>query len=115
MIYGIGVDIVNIDRFKRAVERWGERLQKRLFTQEELSYCLRMSHPERHLAVRFAAKEALFKALGGPLPFKNVEVTREASGRPVLSVAGLQADYRFNVSMSHEREFCVAHVVVEKF
>jgi holo-[acyl-carrier protein] synthase len=115
MIYGIGVDIVNIGRFKRAVERWGERLQRRLFTDGELSYCLAKSHPERHLAVRFAAKEALFKALGGSLPFKNVEVTREASGRPTLNVAGLQDEYRINVSMSHEREFCVAHVVVEKF
>jgi holo-[acyl-carrier protein] synthase len=115
MIYGIGIDIVNIVRFKKAIERWGERLERRLFTDGELRYCLGRSHPERHLAVRFAAKEALFKALGGPLPFRNVEITRGQSGRPAVRVAGLQEGYRFNISISHEREFGVAQVVVERF
>jgi holo-[acyl-carrier protein] synthase len=114
MIYGIGIDVVNIGRFKKAVERWGTRLEKRLFTDGELRYCLGQTHPERHLAVRFAAKEALFKALGTSLPFRNVEITRESSGRPAVKVAGLPDHYRFNISMSHERDFGVAQVVVEK-
>jgi holo-[acyl-carrier protein] synthase len=114
MIYGIGIDIVSIGRFKKAVERWGARLEKRLFTDGELSYCLGQTHPERHLAARFAAKEALFKALGGPLPFQNVEITRGSSGRPEVKVAGIQDEYRFNISMSHEREYCVAQVIIER-
>jgi holo-[acyl-carrier protein] synthase len=114
MIYGIGIDIVSIGRFKKAVERWGARLEKRLFTDGELSYCLGQTHPARHLAARFAAKEALFKALGGPLPFQNVEITRGSSGRPEVKVAGIQDEYRFNISMSHEREYCVAQVIIER-
>ena len=71
-VMGLGVDLVLVPRFKKALDRWGERLTRRLFTAEELGYCLSRSRPEIHLAARFAAKEAFLKALGtGRYSFRN--------------------------------------------
>ncbi|MCZ7626892.1 MAG: holo-ACP synthase [Candidatus Methylomirabilis sp.] len=63
MVIGIGIDLVQIDRFERAVARYGARLLDRLFTPSERAHIRRYRSPGRHLAVRFAAKEAAFKAL----------------------------------------------------
>lgn len=114
MIYGIGIDIVDVERFKRALDRWGERFRRRFFNTEELEYCLGRRRPEVHLAARFAAKEAVIKALGNPVPLKNIEILRDPSGKPLVKVAGLSEDYRFHVSITHEKKFCVAQVVVER-
>ena len=64
MIIGTGIDIVEISRIRRAVERHGDRFLKRVFTADEREYCLARRFPEQHLAARFAVKEAALKALG---------------------------------------------------
>ena len=84
MIHGIGIDTVEISRFKRALDRWGDRLKTRLFTPGELAYCLGQRSPERHLSARFAAKVSFFKALGRPLAFRDVEVSRDPAGAPSI-------------------------------
>lgn len=117
MLYGIGIDLVEIPRFKKAMERWGEDLYARLFTRDELSYCMRQRYPEQHLAARFAGKMSFFKAVGARLPFKSVEVLRDASGRPYIKVAqgsGLDAGLRFNISISHFGDLSIAETLVEK-
>ncbi len=114
MIRGIGIDIVSIVRFDKALKRWGRRFSERLFTKGELDYCMRHKDPARPMAVRFAAKEALMKALGGALKFKDIEVVREKSGRPILNVKGGSNGYKYHLSLSHEKEYGVAHVVVEE-
>lgn len=63
MIVGIGTDIVEISRIKNAVAKWGERFLRKIFTENEISYCYKKKDPFPHLAVRFAAKEAVIKAL----------------------------------------------------
>ncbi|MBI5286354.1 MAG: holo-ACP synthase, partial [Deltaproteobacteria bacterium] len=88
MIHGIGIDIVHIPRFKKALERWGDNLKRRVFTSEELDYCSAKGFPEQHLAVRFAAKEAFFKAIGKGLRFRDLEVLHDGKGRPVIKVRG---------------------------
>ena len=90
MIYGIGIDIDRIERMKQVVEKWGQRFLQRVFTTEELSYCLQKSNPYLSLAVRFAAKEAMIKAIGSVIPvsFIDIEVIRINTGRPVLKVCG---------------------------
>lgn len=113
MIYGIGIEIVDIGRFKSAMERRGEKFYKRLFTERELAYCLRHKRPEVHLAARFAGKVSLFKALGRRLKFRDVEILREDGGAPVLKVRGLGAAYKLNISISHTEGFAVAETVVE--
>ncbi|HXF96542.1 MAG TPA: holo-ACP synthase, partial [Gemmatimonadales bacterium] len=92
MIVGVGVDLVDVARFRRALETWGERLTRRLFAESELADCRGRSRPAEGLAGRFAAKEAFLKALGtglaGGLRWREVVVARDAQGRPRLELAG---------------------------
>ena len=94
MITGLGVDIVEIDRMRDALER-RPRMKERLFSAEERAYCDKRSRPEVHYALRFAAKEAVLKALGtgfSGMRFTDVEVIRENSGRPVPRLSGKAAE-----------------------
>ena len=91
MIKGVGVDLAQITRLRRAVERWDERFLRRVFTEAEIAYCRRRRDPIPHLAARFAAKEAVMKALGvglGAFAFHDVEVVRAPSGQPMLELRG---------------------------
>lgn len=95
MITGLGVDIVEIDRMREAIER-RPRIKERLFSEEERRYCEKRSKPEVHYALRFAAKEAVLKALGtgfSGMRFTDVEVVREVNGRPVPRLSGRAAEY----------------------
>jgi holo-[acyl-carrier protein] synthase len=90
-ISGLGVDIVEIERMRRALERH-PRMRERLFSEEERTYCDSRARPEIHYAMRFAAKEAVLKALGmgfsGGIRFTDVEVVRDERGRPVPRLSG---------------------------
>ncbi len=123
MIYGVGIDIVNIDRMKKIIEKWGRRFLERVFTENEISYCYGKKEPHLSFAVRFAAKEALIKALGSVslVSLKDIEVVSAESGKPLLRFAGtiekvLQEKLikRVHISLSHEHEYGVACVVLEK-
>jgi holo-[acyl-carrier protein] synthase len=95
MITGLGVDIVEIERMREAIER-RPRIKERLFSEQERRYCDKRSKPEVHYALRFAAKEAVLKALGtgfSGMRFTDVEVVREANGRPVPKLSGRAAEY----------------------
>ena len=122
MIRGIGVDIVKVDRIEQAVERWGYRFLKRIFTAAEIERCQQRARPAQCLALRFAAKEAFAKALGlgmrKGLRWRDIEVVRESVGRVhiVLSggarqVAGKLRIVRIHVSLSHTRAYAAAHAV----
>ncbi len=122
MIVGIGVDIVEIDRFKGLTERWGEHFLKKIFTQREIDYCLSKKNPHQHLAGRFAAKEAVSKAIStgwsGVFRWKDVEILNENDGKPVV-VLHNQLKEKFNscllhVSISHSLNYAVSFVLVEK-
>jgi holo-[acyl-carrier protein] synthase len=113
----VGVDLIEIARLERALERH-PRLAERVFTPSELSYAGERRRPGRHLAARFAAKEAAVKALGvGPLGLRDVEVV--AGPPPRLRLGGRAADAarargaELEVSLSHSREMAVAVVVAD--
>lgn len=94
MIGGLGVDIVEIDRMREALAR-RPRMRERLFSAEERAYCDARSRPEVHYAMRFAAKEAVLKALGtgfSGMRFTDVEVVRDERGRPVPKLSGRAAE-----------------------
>jgi holo-[acyl-carrier protein] synthase len=94
VITGLGVDIVEIDRMRAALERH-PRMKERLFSAEERRYCDKRNRPEIHYALRFAAKEAVLKALGTGfrgMRFTDVEVMRDPSGRPVPVLKGRAAE-----------------------
>ncbi|MBI5643059.1 MAG: holo-ACP synthase [Deltaproteobacteria bacterium] len=113
MIHGIGIDIVDVVRFKKALLRWGDRLSSRLFTRPEIDYCFSHKRPERHLAARFAGKVSLIKALGKPLSFKDIEITRDNDGRPSIKAAGIEG-LVFNLSITHDGDLSIAETIIEK-
>ncbi len=113
MIHGIGIDLVHVGRFKAAMERRGQRFLKKLFTENELSYCMRQRNPETHLAARFAAKVSLFKAVGRWRSFTDVEITRAAGGRPIVAAKGVSG-LRFSLSISHDGDLSVAEIIAEE-
>lgn len=112
MIEGIGVDIVSIERIKKLYEKFGRKFLERVFTEEEISYSFNHSNPFPHLAARFAAKEAVIKALKRPkgLTLKDIEVKNNSDGSPEVKISGLNK--KIFISISHERKYTVAFVVV---
>jgi len=124
MIVGIGVDVFAVARMARELAKDSRGLREQLFTPEEIAYCEAKHYPAPHYAVRFAAKEALFKALGAAqvngASWREVEVRNERSGQSHLilhgrlqdAAAALHAD-RIFVSLSHTRKWAVANVVLE--
>lgn len=88
MVLGIGTDLVEVDRLKRAWDRTGERFLEKIFTQKELAYCRAFSDPWPHLAARFAAKESVMKALGFYVNPLDIEIVRCGSGAPRVALHG---------------------------
>jgi holo-[acyl-carrier protein] synthase len=124
MITGIGIDVVQNDRIRDSIERFGERFLKRIYTEGEMEYCKNCVHPEIHYAARFAAKEAAFKAIGtgwaAGVKWKDVEVVRLKSGQPELHLHGEALAHatsagakRFFVSLTHDQLVSCAVVVFE--
>lgn len=125
MIVGTGVDLIEIDRVRAAYRKSGERFLKRLYTSGEIQYCLRKKDPSESLAGRFAAKEAVIKAFssgfGGRWKWRDIEVTRETSGKPALKLRGRFEELRvergitrMHLSIAHSKGDAVACVVLEK-
>jgi len=113
MIFGIGIDQVEIDRIRNTCES-NRRFQDRIYTDYELEYCLSKRNPYPHLAARFAAKEALFKALGRRIVWKDVEVMRENSGKPYLKFKNpFDFELISSISLSHDTKFASAIVILE--
>ena len=92
MIYGIGVDLVNIRRMEKVLSRWGTRFMERVFTAREIELCSLRPNSVSALALRFAAKEAFSKAIGlgmrKGIRWRDIEVVHNANGRPDLKVTG---------------------------
>lgn len=122
MIHGIGVDAVDIARFRAALERTPS-MRQRIFVVEELAYVEPHADPAPSLAVRFAAREAVMKAMGvglGAFDFHDVWVRRADSGEPSLCVEGRAAALadergidRWHLSLTHSDSMAVAYVVAE--
>ncbi len=116
MIYGIGIEAIGIERFKKAGERWGERFYKRVFTEGELAYCLKKRSPDTHLSARFAAKISVMKALNRPFGFKDIEVQRDKNGLPTIKLrcAGVVKGVKLKVSITHDAGLSIAEAIAEK-
>jgi holo-[acyl-carrier protein] synthase len=112
MAAAVGIDLIEIERVERALER-RPRLAERLFTERELAYASDRARPGRHLAARFAAKEAVIKALGRPVPPRQIEVV--GARPPTLRLHGAAAeaagDSEIAISLTHSRETAAAVAV----
>ena len=124
MIVGTGVDITEVKRIQAAVERFGDRFLKGVFTTDEVRYCMGKTNAAERLAARFAAKEAGMKAIGTGLrhgiTWHDVEVVRLPGQRPALKFSGKAAESaarlgckRAHLSLSHTADQAIAHVILE--
>ena len=88
ILLGLGADVIEVARIARALERQGERFLARVFSEEERAYCFRMAHPHKHLAARFAAKEAVSKCfttgIGSSLGWRSVSVYHGLRNEPLV-------------------------------
>jgi holo-[acyl-carrier protein] synthase len=123
LIVGVGLDVIPISRIATMLARYGVKLEERLFTPEERAYCRGRGLPEQHFAARFAAKEALVKALGAPagLRWQDVAVLPGPGGAPELHLNGEAARaaqargvVKHHVSLTHAGDIAAAVVVLER-
>ena len=116
MVLATGIDIIEIQRIRQAIERWGDRFLRRIFTPSEINYCRRKNRPELSFAARYAAKEAVLKALGiglkGGLGWTDLEIVNDELGAPMVRpgqrMMDLMGSKRVLISLSHIRELAVA-------
>ena len=124
MILGTGIDIVECLRIAQMIERHGELFITRVFTDHEIEYCSARKAATQHYAGRWAAKEAVLKALGTGwrrgVSWRDIEIRNDKSGAPTVKLRGGARDVmqaaqiaRLHVTISHCRSFAVAYVVAE--
>ena len=123
-VIGIGVDLVECARIQRAIDRFGDRFLDRVFTDGEIEYSMSMKFPARHLAARFAAKEAVSKAfgtgIGKAMGWRDIDVRKKPSGEPFLVFSGPAKQLAERrgvitalVTLSHTEHHAMATIVLE--
>ena len=113
-----GTDIIEIERIKESIKDLGEKFLNRIYTQKEIEYCEnKKGQKYQHYAARFAAKEAIFKAISKELKdkyeigWKDMEILNDEQGRPQVKIRGVQKE-NIDISISHCKEYAVAMVVM---
>jgi len=125
VIVGVGIDIVEIDRLQAALERQGDQLRQRTFSAAEIRYCDQRANKFQHYAARFAAKEALFKAIGTGwmegVTWLDAEVCNQPNGKPKLVLSGRALEeatqlgvIRIWISLTHTNRYAAAQVILER-
>lgn len=125
MISGTGIDIIEISRIKNAVIRWKDSFLRRIFTENEINYSQARKFSYQHLAARFAAKEAVLKAIGDSsihrINLREVEVLNNESGKPFIRLSGEAKKIKEKkkisdiiISMSHTHKLAVANAILIK-
>ena len=125
MIVGTGIDLVNVKRLKKILDRWGGRFTSRFYSQREVKYCSHKAAPAIHFAARFAAKESFLKALGIGIgmgvSLKDIEVVNGPKGKPELvlhhqaeAMLAQQGIRYMHLSLTHTSEQASAMVILEK-
>ena len=125
-IFGIGTDIVNIKRMEKSIKKNGVIFKNKIFSKNEINYCEKKKNPSAFYAKRFAAKEALTKALGTwigkGINIKNIEISNDANGKPFIKLKGKVDEYlkrsirkkKYNIylSLSDDEPWAQATVVI---
>ena len=125
MIFGTGVDIVEVFRMREAIDKWGDNFLGKVFTAREIKYANSKRFSCQHFAARFAAKEAVVKAFGeprkNPIKWTEIEVLNDSEGKPViqfhndaLKLKNKKKIDRVILSMSHSKNYAVANVILLK-
>ena len=119
MVLGVGIDIIEIDRIKESIDKFGDQFLNKVFTKKEIEYSVSKVNKYQHFAARFAAKEAIYKALSSDTNkvcnWQDVEIYNEVNGLPKVKLFGSLKDYlnedkELKISMSHSQNYvtCVA-------
>ena len=125
MILGVGTDIVKVSRIQSSLDRYGERFARRILTAAELNAFLTEKRQAHFLAKRFAAKEAVVKALGtgfrDGIKFSDIHITHDSLGKPDLKYDGNTAQlldkmgvYQSHISLADEHDYAIAFVILER-
>lgn len=125
MILGLGIDIIENHRIDESWQRYGERFLERIYSPEEVAYCLGKANPAPYLAVRFAAKEAFIKALsvkpGSGIGYREITVTGRGKGKKKIALSGLALEAynslganHIHLSLSHSEDFSTAAIILEQ-
>jgi holo-[acyl-carrier protein] synthase len=125
MIFGTGLDIVEIDRIKNTLKKYSPKFEQKIFTSTEIDYCQSQGDPAKHFAARFAVKEAVSKCMGTgireSLGFKDMEVINEKTGKPILVMTGKGKELfeklklkSIHISISHDSTHAIAHAIAEQ-
>jgi len=124
MIVGIGIDIADQTRLQRSLERHGEHIIQRIFTEKEIAACQRYREKTEHYAGKFAVKEAFMKAVGmgiAKIEFKEIEVLNHENGAPYLITSGKAQKVieqlkvtNIHISISHDANIAAAVVILER-
>ena len=123
-VLGIGVDLVECSRIEHSLERFGEKFLRRVFTEGEIEYSMSMKYPARHLAARFAGKEAVSKAfgtgIGKAMGWRNIDIRKKKSGEPFLVFSGPAQELATKrgvtsalITLSHTDRHAMAAVVLQ--
>jgi holo-[acyl-carrier protein] synthase len=123
-VVGIGVDLVECARIQHSLDRFGEKFLHRVFTDGEIEYAMSMKYPARHLAARFAGKEAVSKAfgtgIGKAMGWRNIDICKKDSGEPFLVFSGPAEELAVKrgvtsalITLSHTEHQAMAVVVLE--
>ena len=123
-VLGIGVDLVECARIQHSIDRFGDRFLHRVFTDGEIEYSMSMKFPARHLAARFAAKEAVSKAfgtgIGKAMGWRDIDVRKKPSGEPFLVFSGSAQELAVNrgvtsalITLSHTEHHAMACIVLD--
>ena len=123
-VLGIGVDLVECPRIQHSLDRFGEKFLRRVFTDGEIEYSMSMKFPARHLAARFAAKEAVSKAfgtgIGKAMGWRHIDIRKKPSGEPFLVFSGPAQELAVArgvasalITLSHTEHHAVAMIVLE--
>jgi holo-[acyl-carrier protein] synthase len=119
MVLGIGIDIIEIERIKKSINQFGDKFLNKIYTKTEIDYSFKKTNKYQHFAARFAAKEAIYKALSNDTnevySWQDVEIYNEVNGLPKVKFYGSLKDYlnhgkELKISMSHSENYvtCVA-------
>lgn len=124
LIVGCGIDLVKIERIEKIIKRWGDNFTSRIFTISEREYCeKKKDNKYQSYAGKFAAKEALLKALGLGLRgvnWKEIEITNNELGQPIIDTSGKLKNIvltkgvsKYFITISHTKEYAIAEVILE--
>lgn len=123
MVIGIGIDIIEISRIKKSIDRFGDHFLDKIYTPGEKAYCENKANKYQHYAARFSAKEAVAKALStgwnNEFRWQNIEVFNESTGMPYVKLSGKLESFladgkELKISMSHSENYTTCVAIIYK-